>query len=228
LVIGLDSERIPTLIAERNLKGACRALTVMGDHIVAALTKTVVVYQYNETSTTSAELRRVASYRPATYPIDIAVHENTIAVADMMKSMTLVEFTRAVGGQPAKLQEIGRHYQAAWATAVSHVDGPSWLEADAQGNLMLLERNETGVTDDDKKRMRVTSEINLGEMVNRIRQFTVDASENAVVVPRAFLGTVSFPFSSSASGQSYHTDYPNRSKVAFFCSERFRRSTRIC
>ena len=156
MVIGLDSAKTPTLTAERNLKGSCRALTVMGDYIVAALTKTVVIYQYDETSTTSAELRRVASYRPATYPIDVAVHGNIIAVADMMKSMTLIEFTPAADGQPAKLQEVSRHYQGAWATAVSHIDGSTWLEADAQGNLMLLERNEEGVTADDKKRMRLT------------------------------------------------------------------------
>ncbi|KAI1656779.1 mono-functional DNA-alkylating methyl methanesulfonate N-term-domain-containing protein [Daldinia decipiens] len=190
LVIGVDSERVPYVISSKDLKGACRCLAVMGDMVVAALAKTVVLYSYDEISSTSVELRKVASYRPAAYPVDLAIDGNIIAVADLMKSMTLVEYVPAADGQAAKLVEVSRHYQAFWATAVCHVDQESWLESDAQGNLLVLRRNLTGVTIEDKRRMEITSEINLGEMVNKIRRVVVDASENAVVIPRAFLGTV--------------------------------------
>ncbi|KAI1310424.1 mono-functional DNA-alkylating methyl methanesulfonate N-term-domain-containing protein [Xylaria venustula] len=190
LVLGIDSEREPYLITSRQLKGACRALAVMGDNIVAALAKTVIVYSYLEASTTSAELKKLASYRPATYPIDLVVEENTIAVADLMKSMSLLSFAPAADGQPAKLTEISRHYQSFWTTALCHVDGESWLASDTQGNLIVLRRNTTGVTLEDKRRMEVTSEINLGEMVNKMRKVTVDASDNAIIVPKAFVGTV--------------------------------------
>ncbi|KAF2972925.1 hypothetical protein GQX73_g575 [Xylaria multiplex] len=190
LVLGIDSEREPYLITSRQLKGACRALAVMDDKIVAALLKTVIVYSYSEASTTSAELNRLASYRPATYPIDLVVEGNTIAVADLMKSMSLVEFTPAADGQPPKLTEVARHYQSFWATALCHVDEDAWLESDTQGNLMVLRKNTAGVTVEDKRRMEVTSEINLGEMVNKMRKVTVDASDNAIIIPRAFVGTV--------------------------------------
>ncbi|KAI0200011.1 mono-functional DNA-alkylating methyl methanesulfonate N-term-domain-containing protein [Astrocystis sublimbata] len=194
LVLGIDSEREPYLVTSRQLKGACRALAVMGDKIVAALAKTVIVYSYTETSSTSAAVKKLASYRPATYPIDLVVKDNTIAIADLMKSMSLVEFTPAVDGQPAKLTEVSRHYQAYWATALCHIEGAewgdAWLEADTQGNLMVLRKNQAGVTEEDKRRMEVTSEINLGEMANKIREVTVDASPNAIIVPKAFIGTV--------------------------------------
>ncbi|KAI0515310.1 mono-functional DNA-alkylating methyl methanesulfonate N-term-domain-containing protein [Xylaria bambusicola] len=190
LVLGIDSEREPYLITSRQLKGACRALAVMGDNIVAALAKTVIVYSYLEASTTSAELKKIASYRPATYPIDLVVEGNTIAVADLMKSMSLVEFTPAANGQPARLMEVSRHYQSFWATAICHVDGETWLESDTQGNLMMLRRNTSGATLEDQQRMDVISEINLGEMVNKMRKVTVDTSENAIIIPKAFVGTV--------------------------------------
>ncbi|RYP79924.1 hypothetical protein DL770_006463 [Monosporascus sp. CRB-9-2] len=190
LVLGIDSDRMPYLITSRNLKGACRSLAVIDDKVVAALAKTVVIYSYDETTTTTANLKKIASYRPSTYPVDLAVHGNLIAVADLMKSMTLVEFTPPANGNQARLSEVARHYQATWATAISHVDEQSWLEADAQGNLMVLRRNQAGVTLEDKRRMEITSEMNLGEMVNKIRKVTVEASPNAIVVPRAFLGTV--------------------------------------
>ncbi|KAH8205593.1 hypothetical protein TruAng_000299 [Truncatella angustata] len=190
LVFGIDSERNLYQIASHNLKGACRCLGVVGDNIVAALAKTVVVYRYNEVTSSPAKLNRLASYRPSTYPVDLAVEGSIIAVADLMKSMTLIEFTPPQDDQPAKLEEIARHHHAAWATAVGHVEGSSWLEADANGNLMVLRPNEQGATEEDKKRMDILGEMNLGEMVNRIRKVTVDSSESAIVVPRAFLATV--------------------------------------
>jgi DNA damage-binding protein 1 len=58
-------------------------------------------------------------------------------------------------------------------------------------------RNPEGVTNDDKKRLQTTSEILLGEMVNRIRRIDVVAQPDAVVLPRAFMGTVSHSYSYS-------------------------------
>lgn len=192
LVLGVDSKRAPYLVSSRNLKGACRCLGVMDGNIVAALAKTVVLYSYIETSTTTAEIKKLAAYRPATYPVDLAIDGSTIAVADLMKSLTLVEYTPPSNGEKASLVEVARHYEPFWATAVSHSIRKSWLVADAQGNLIVLRQNATGVTAQDKHKMEVTSEINLGEMVNRIRKVTVDSSQNAIVFPRAFLGTVSY------------------------------------
>lgn len=55
---------------------------------------------------------------------------------------------------------------------------------------MVLKQNIGGVTADDQRRLEIVSEIRLGEMVNRIRKVDVESSPNAVVKPRAFMGTV--------------------------------------
>jgi DNA damage-binding protein 1 len=55
---------------------------------------------------------------------------------------------------------------------------------------MLLARDQHGVTEDDKRRLNVSGEMLLGEMVNRIRRIDVATSADAVVVPRAFMATV--------------------------------------
>lgn len=58
---------------------------------------------------------------------------------------------------------------------------------------MVLQQNVGGVTSDDRRRLEVTSELMLGEMVNRIRSFEVGETDNrtpAPVVPKAFMGTV--------------------------------------
>ena len=109
-----------------------------------------------------------------------------------MKSVSVVEYKRGKDGLDDKLEETARHFQTAWSTAVAHVAENTILESDAEGNLMVLHQNTSGVTTEDKRRLEVTSEIRLGEMVNRIRSFEVASSANATVVPKAFLGTVSY------------------------------------
>ena len=136
-------------------------------------------------------LRKTASYRTSTTPLDIAIKGNSIAIADLMKSVSIVEYKRGVQGLPDTLEETARHFQTAWATAVAHVDDHTVLESDAEGNLMVLHQNTNGVTTEDQRRLEVTSELRLGEMVNRIRSFEVPSSTNATVIPKAFLGTVS-------------------------------------
>lgn len=120
-----------------------------------------------------------------------------------MKSVSVVEYKRGKDGLDDKLEETARHFQTAWSTAVAHVAENTILESDAEGNLMVLHQNTSGVTAEDKRRLEVTSEIRLGEMVNRIRSFEVSSSTNAVVVPKAFLGTVSDPHVLFAEADTY-------------------------
>ena len=146
----------------------------------------MVIYSLEENS-----LRKVTSYRTSTTPLDLSVKGNSIAIADLMKSVSILQYKRGAQGLPDILEETARHFQTAWGTAVAHVAENTVLESDAEGNLMVLHQNINGVTMEDQRRLEITSEIRLGEMVNRIRSFTVPSSANATVIPKAFLGTVS-------------------------------------
>ncbi len=191
-VFGINKNRSPYELLSHGLKGACRSLAVLDGKIVAALMKTVVIYNYTETSTKSGnKLEKIATYRPSTVPVDLAVTGNIIAVADLMKSICLLEYIPGKDGVQGDLVEVARHFQMSWATAVSHIEGDTYLESDGDGNLTVLRRNVGGITPEDRQRMEVTSEMNLGEMVNRIRKIDVETSSRALVVPRAFLATVS-------------------------------------
>lgn len=191
-VFGIDKSRSLYEILSHDLKGACRAVAILDRKIVAALMKTVVIFNYTETSTRSGnKLEKIATYRPSTVPVDLAVTGNIIAVADLMKSICLLQYTPGKDGVRGELVEVARHFQMSWATAVSHIEGDTYLESDGDGNLIVLRRNVAGVTLEDRQRMEVTSEINLGEMVNRIRKIDIETSARALVVPKAFLATVS-------------------------------------
>lgn len=191
LVLGVDENRQVYQIVSHNLKGTCRCLGMIDNYIVAGLSKTVVVYAYSEETSSSGSLRKVAAYRPAAFPVDLDTSGNMIGVADLMQSLSLVEFTPPEGGTEARLEEVSRHFEPLWATTVSHLEEDRWLEADAQGNLLVLERNTTTTVKEDALKLRITSELNLGEQVNRIRKLNVAVNDDAIVSPRAFLGTVS-------------------------------------
>ena len=106
-----------------------------------------------------------------------------------MKSLSIVSYTAGTAGRPDTLTEVARHYQTAWSTAVATVDEDTYLQADAEGNLLVLKQNVNGVTRDDQRRLQMTSEMRLGEVVNKIRRIDVDVSRRATVFPRAFLAT---------------------------------------
>jgi DNA damage-binding protein 1 len=191
LVLGVDEDKQLYSIVSHNLKGACRCLSMMGQHIVAGLAKTVVVYNYTEETSTTGSLQKIAAYRPASFPVDLDVSGNTIGVVDLMQSLSLVEFVPSIDNAPAKLEEKARHYQPGWATSVCHLDDDKWLEADAQGNIVVLRRNPDAPTAQDRNRLDIISEMNIGEQINRIRKLNVPKNQNDIVSPRAFLGSVS-------------------------------------
>ena len=137
------------------------------------------------------KLEKLAAYRTSTAPVDVTVVDNLIAVADLMKSLCLVRYTPGHAGEPAKLTEVGRHYQTVWSTAIACVGDETFLQSDAEGNLIVLSRNENSVTAQDKHRLIPTSEISLGEMVNRIRPVNIPQLSSVTVTPRAFMATVS-------------------------------------
>jgi len=204
LVFGVDINRQPFLIGAKELKGSCRCLAIMDSKIVAALTKTVVVWSYQELSTAECRLLKSATYKCSTCPIDIDVTGNIIAVADLMKSLSLVQYTPGKDGMEDRLTEIGRHSQAIWSTAMISIGDSSYLESDHDGNLIVLKRNLQGVTEKDKLRLDVTSEMNLGEQVNKIRKIDVETTANAIVVPKAFLATVSLSIHFHSPEKTYY------------------------
>ncbi|KDB24574.1 hypothetical protein H109_03543 [Trichophyton interdigitale MR816] len=192
LVFEVNRSRELSLIVEKSLMGACRTLAVMDQTLlVAGLVKSVSVFKLARDRFGNILLEKHAAYRTSTAPIDISVVDNTVAVADVMKSMSLVQYTQAEeGGQEPKFEEIARHYQTLWSTAVAPIEENVYLLADAEGNLVVLQQNITGVTESDRRRLQPTSEIRLGEMVNRIHPIVVQTHTETAVSARALLATV--------------------------------------
>jgi DNA damage-binding protein 1 len=197
IVFEVTADRILKQIAEQSVRGACRRLAQLeSGHIVAALVRTIVVFDVRYETPSTPIFQKRATFRTATAPIDLCITPGTnqIAVADLMKSVSVLEFNQhsgAVGGKD-ELVEVARHYQTVWTTAVSEIGVDTWVMADSEENVVVLGRDREGATEDDRRRLRVEAEIGLGEMVNRICGVSVGTRTDAPVVPRAFMGTVRF------------------------------------
>lgn len=142
------------------------------------------------------QIEKLASFRTSTAPVDLTVDNNLIMVADLMKSVCILEYTEGQNGAENNLQEVGRHFQTVWSTALASVGSAeenTILVGEAQGNLIVLERNLNGVTDHDRRLLLPSSEIALGEMVNKIRPIHIPQCATLAVTPRAFLATVCLP-----------------------------------
>lgn len=191
LVLEVTPDRQLKMVTELAVKGGCRCLAICHGKLVAALIKTVVIYDVEYRTESSPSLVKLASFRCSTAPIDMTVNGSLIAIADLMKSCVVVQYERGEAGLPDTLSEVARHFQTTWATAIAEVEENTYIESDAESNLAILYRDPNGVTDDDKRRLNVSAEMQLGEMVNKIRRIDVATAPDAVVVPRAFMGTVS-------------------------------------
>ncbi|KAK3112169.1 hypothetical protein LTR53_011827 [Teratosphaeriaceae sp. CCFEE 6253] len=191
LVLEVTADRALKVVVEMGLRGACRCLGMVQGRIVAALVKTVVIYALEYQTPSTPFLVKKAAYRTATAPIDLAITGSVIAVTDLMKSVSLLQYTPGRGPQhPDTLGEIARHFDTLWGTAVAAVAANTYLAADAEGNLVVLQHDVHGYSDEDKRRLRPVAECLLGEMVNRIRPISVTPTPGAPVIPAAFLATV--------------------------------------
>lgn len=135
----------------------------------------------------SLELTKLASYRASTHPLAISVQPSTpespaiIAVADLMKSLSIIEVQTPEAGIDPKyhLVEVARHFATLWSSAVTATAEHEWLVADMEGNLVVLRRNAGGVTADDQKRLETISEMRVGEVVNKIVPISSTVSPSA-------------------------------------------------
>ncbi|QIW99371.1 hypothetical protein AMS68_004889 [Peltaster fructicola] len=190
LIFEVTTDRQLRVVLDHPLKGACRCLAVCDGKIVAALIKTVVIFSLDYDTPSQPTLQKRAAYRTSTAPIDVTVTGNTIAVSDLMKSLSLIEYKAGQLGANDTLLEIGRHQETLWSTAVANVADNTYLQSDAEGNLVVLQHELGSYSEEARRRLRVTSEMLLGEMVNRIRRIDVQPSPGAVIIPRAFIATV--------------------------------------
>ncbi|EXJ56278.1 uncharacterized protein A1O5_12545 [Cladophialophora psammophila CBS 110553] len=179
LVYEVNKEKRLKEITQITVKGACRSLAMYEGQIVAGLVKTVVLYGLVASSTRgdpSLRLEKLAAYRTSTNPLSLAVTPRTersapmIAVADLMKSLSILQIARDNSSETGYVfREISRHFATLWSSATSWINENEWVVADMEGNLTMLRQGDGGDgLGYASRRLEVTGEFRLGEVVNKI------------------------------------------------------------
>ncbi|EXJ84686.1 hypothetical protein A1O3_05356 [Capronia epimyces CBS 606.96] len=194
LVFEVDKEKNLREVAQTKVNGACRSLAMCDGKIVAGLVKTVVLYGLIPSAISDyfLELQKLAAYRTSTNPLSIAVTPASpeapalIAVADLMKSLSILQVLPPQSSNPEyRLQETSRHFATLWSSSTAVLREDEWVVADMEGNLIMLRQ---GSLDSDnraaRRRLEVTGEFRLGEVVNKIPR------AGPLVTPRTFLATI--------------------------------------
>ena len=89
LVLEVTLERSLKLVTSLAVKGRCCCLAICDDKIVAALIKTIVVYNLKFRTQSKPELVKAATFCCPTASIDSTVNGNVIAIADRSYSILL-------------------------------------------------------------------------------------------------------------------------------------------
>ncbi|KAI1624436.1 DNA damage-binding protein 1 [Exophiala viscosa] len=179
IVYEVNKERKLKQVTQIRVKGACRSLAMCDGKIVAGLVKTVVLYGLVPSSTRgghSLELSKLATYRTSTNPLSLAITPATsdtpaqIAVADLMKSLSILQVVPPNSTNPEyKLRETSRHFATVWSSATAAIAENEWVVADMEGNLITLRQGtQDGTEADYRRRLEVTGEFRLGEVVNKM------------------------------------------------------------
>ncbi|KPI39176.1 DNA damage-binding protein 1 [Cyphellophora attinorum] len=175
IVYEVTKEKKIKQVCDQEVKGAVRSLAMCDGRIVAGIVKAVVLYALTPNPTMgfhALELKRLAQSRISSNPMSLSVSPATetspanIAVADLMKSLAIVEIHQSKG--QFTLQEVSRHFATVWSSASAVIGPNQWLLADMEGNLCTLRRDPTGPTPDDRRRLQLTGDFRLGEVVNKI------------------------------------------------------------
>ncbi|EXJ55210.1 hypothetical protein A1O7_08136 [Cladophialophora yegresii CBS 114405] len=202
LIYEANKEKKLREVTSIKVKGACRSLAMCEGKIVAGLVKTVVLYGLVPSSSRgdhSLQLQKLATYRTSTNPLSLAVTPATptspalIAVADLMKSLSILQVDTKDKNSPTgySLVETSRHFATLWSSATASIMENEWVVADMEGNLVSLRQIQDGTGPlGYNRRLEVTGEFRLGEVVNKIVALSASPRPRPVVTPRAFVATI--------------------------------------
>ncbi|KAA8904984.1 mono-functional DNA-alkylating methyl methanesulfonate N-term-domain-containing protein [Sphaerosporella brunnea] len=191
LVFEFSEDRKLKLAADLKVDSIVKCIDIVNDNIVAALNKTIDVFSFKYPNTpTKPELIKLITYRCHSEPLDLGVFGDMIAVGDMMKGPAILQYS---SDPSPKLMETCRTFSVVWTTAIDMMDKDTLINADAEGNISIWQRDDALMVA-DRKRLRLIGDMCLGEMVNRIRR--VDAlpqqrlAQDVPIQPVAYIATV--------------------------------------
>ncbi|KAG0637962.1 mono-functional DNA-alkylating methyl methanesulfonate N-term-domain-containing protein [Tuber brumale] len=197
-----ETKRIK-FIASYDTPGSVNGIQVVGDgKFVAAIGREVQLYslEYSDiqsktaasgsVGTTGCTITKLASFKAHSIPLDIAAYGDVIAVCDFMHGPSILQQIENKENKSTEFVEVARAPKPSWLTALELLDEKTVFCADTDSNLVVWQRQLSGVTEDDRRQLRQIASMKVGENVDRIRRISDQTLAGSKVQPKAHLSTV--------------------------------------
>jgi DNA damage-binding protein 1 len=159
LVLHLTHDRKLSLLCSKQVEGSPYCIRQLGDKLVVAVNGTVIVYEWQNQS-----LNYICSLRSNTIIVDMTVNGNQIVVADLMRSVTKLEYNDSA----RTLQEVAFDFNPNWMTSIVLPDSDTIIGAEVGYNLFTMGHIRHN-TVEGSGQLELLGEWHLGEYVNRFR-----------------------------------------------------------
>lgn len=179
VMFDINDDKTVRIVTEIEVPGSVYCMKAVGDRLVAGINSFVRLYDCG-----LGKIQEVSKFRSSTFALTMAVHNNTILVGDLMKSVTYLKV------EDGRLLEIARDYVPTWMTSVAFAEGDVFLGAEAEGNLLILQHPDSPL-DENKMKLERIGEAKYGEMINTlVPGVLVMPDDTTIVKPHTLFGTV--------------------------------------
>ncbi|CAO3672742.1 unnamed protein product [Umbelopsis vinacea] len=171
LVLQLTNDKKLALTHAKSIDGSPYCIQPMDNKIVVAVNGTINVYEWG-----SHGLNCICSHRSNTIIVDMAVNGNQIVVADLMRSISKLEYDN----NNCIIREIAVDQNSNWMTSISVSDNNIIVGAEVGYNLFTLAQlpHNDG---EDVDQFEMIGEWHLGEFVNRFRKGSLVMSHSEAI-----------------------------------------------
>ncbi|EPX70538.1 damaged DNA binding protein Ddb1 [Schizosaccharomyces octosporus yFS286] len=179
LMFTIDKDNLD-LVTTYKVQGSVNTLRSYNGLIIAGINATVSVFVVREGS-----FHVEGCLRTPTYTIDLCVDDNDIVVGDLMKSISVINYSES------QLSELARDFKPIWVSSVEKLERHKYFVCDADGNAFILLRDVHSPQIADRKRLRRLDQYFLGEFVNKTRVAALrNPLEGSFVHPKLISVTV--------------------------------------
>jgi hypothetical protein len=146
-----------------------------------------LTYTVNEEGSSPNTLKLLCGHSGNINVLHLRVHNNIIAVADVMRGVSLMLFRRkASERQSDSLLQIARDETPVWTMALAALSDAQFLVSTNNMNLLTVSRNKEATDVETRARLLMSGGIHLGHYVNQIRRGWIGheptATENSGIV----------------------------------------------
>ncbi|KAH6581560.1 hypothetical protein BASA61_009017 [Batrachochytrium salamandrivorans] len=166
------------LVHEYEIRGSAYSMVSVHGRLIAGVNSNVLVLRWNS-DTLILELQ--STNHGHVLALSLAVRGDFVLVADLIKSITLLQFDLTT----ESLTELAHDHDSNWMAAVEAISDDTFLGADSSMNLFALGKQSDAVSEEERQRLRPEGWFHLGELVNRFRKgsLTLHVADDALTPP---------------------------------------------